>query len=78
MNEKDKASNDVKVIIKLIRKHISDNNITIGRLAKKTGLQRESLYKTLSIKGNPFLTTIINILSSINLEIKIQPKESNE
>ncbi len=35
-------------------------------LADKTGLSRESLYKTLSDKGNPRMTTLKKILEALN------------
>jgi probable addiction module antidote protein len=41
-------------------------------LAKKTGLNRENLYKTLSSKGNPTLHTLHLILSALNFHLKIE------
>jgi probable addiction module antidote protein len=43
-------------------------------LAKKTGLNKESLYKTLSLKGNPTLHTLTLILSSLGYILKVEPK----
>lgn len=42
----------------------------ISELAEKTGLGRESLYKTLSSKGNQKLTTLTNITQALGFELK--------
>lgn len=42
-------------------------------IAKKTGLSREGLYKTLSAKGNPELATILKVLEAIGLELVALP-----
>ncbi|MBU6338951.1 MAG: putative addiction module antidote protein [Rickettsiales bacterium] len=41
-------------------------------LSNKTGLSRESLYKTLSDQGNPRLTTLKKILEALNYRIYFQ------
>jgi probable addiction module antidote protein len=41
-------------------------------LAKKTNLNRQSLYKALSAKGNPALTTIDIILNALGFKLTIQ------
>ncbi len=49
----------------------------MSNLAKKTGLGRESLYKTLSETGNPrlgSLTKIIEALFDFEVEVKIMRK----
>lgn len=44
-----------------------------SKLAKKTGLARESLYKTLSPKGNPRLKNIRLISQSLGYKLKFVP-----
>ncbi len=48
----------------------------ISNLATKTGLGRESLYKTLSKRGNPKLTTLTTLIGAMGFDLKIslQPK----
>jgi probable addiction module antidote protein len=41
-------------------------------LSKKTGLKRETLYRTLSEKGNPTLHTINLILHTLNCNLKLE------
>jgi len=43
-------------------------------LAEKTGLSRETLYRTLSSKGNPRLDTLGAILAAFGLRIAVAPK----
>ena len=45
----------------------------MAEIAKKTGLSREGLYKTLSGKGNPELATVLKVLEAVGLELVAQP-----
>jgi probable addiction module antidote protein len=42
-------------------------------LAEKTGLSRETLYRTLSDKGNPRLDTLTAILDAFGLRLSVRP-----
>lgn len=54
-------------------KDIAEANGGISRLAKEAELNRESLYRTLSPRGNPRLHSLIAILHACNLNISIRP-----
>lgn len=43
-------------------------------LAKRTGLSRESLYRTLSEEGNPRLSSLKAILSAFGVELAVRPR----
>ena len=43
------------------------------KIAKRTGLGRESLYKTLSSGGNPELATVLKVFHSVGLKLKAVP-----
>jgi probable addiction module antidote protein len=45
-------------------------------LAEKTGLSRETLYRTLSDKGNPRLDTLATILAAFDLRLSVQPGQT--
>lgn len=45
----------------------------VGRVAKKTGLARESLYRTLSERGNPRLNSLAEILESMDMRLSVVP-----
>ncbi len=45
----------------------------IARIAEKTGLNREALYRTLSKRGNPQLKSLAAILSATGLRLSVTP-----
>jgi probable addiction module antidote protein len=47
-------------------------------LAEKTGLSRETLYRTLSDKGNPRLDTLATILAAFDLRLSVQPDQPRQ
>ncbi len=49
----------------------------IGELADKCGLNRESLYRTLSEKGNPELSSLEAVLDSLGLRLSIESKKAS-
>ena len=44
----------------------------ISKLAKESNLNRENLYRILSLKGNPKLTSLTSVLHSMGLKIAIE------
>lgn len=48
----------------------------IAALADKTGLSRETLYRTLSKKGNPRLDTLAAILAAYGLRLSVRPSQT--
>jgi probable addiction module antidote protein len=46
--------------------------LDLSTLAQKTGIKREKLVRSLSLKGNPSLTTILAILKAMGLCLKIE------
>lgn len=52
----------------------------VSKLAEKTHKSRTSLYKALSVKGNPYLESTNKILDAIGMNFKIvarEPKKRN-
>lgn len=47
----------------------------ISKLAKKTHKSRASLYKALSLKGNPYFKSTYDILDAIGMHFKIEVKQ---
>ena len=43
----------------------------MSELARKTNLNRESLYKSLSAKGNPSFASIMKIMDALGLKITL-------
>lgn len=46
----------------------------VGALARKTGLNRQHLYRALSGKGNPTLATMDAVLSALGFRFAIEPR----
>ncbi len=44
-------------------------------LAKKTNLSHENIYRILSKKGNPKLTSIISLLNAVGFSLAVQPNK---
>jgi probable addiction module antidote protein len=49
----------------------------IAALSDKTGLSRETLYRTLSKKGNPRLDTLAAILAAYGLRLSVRPSQAS-
>lgn len=47
------------------------------RVAKETGLSRESLYRSLSSDGNPGLITVLKVIKALGLHVSIKPTEAS-
>jgi len=45
----------------------------VAKLADKTGLNENTLYRTLSAKGNPRLDTFVKVCQAVGLQINITP-----
>jgi probable addiction module antidote protein len=50
----------------------------MAELAEKTGLSRETLYRTLSEKGNPRLDTLSAILAAFGLRLSVQANQTRQ
>jgi probable addiction module antidote protein len=48
----------------------------IGAIAKEAGISRESLYRSLSPKGNPTLKTLIAVLKTVGLRLSVEPEQT--
>ena len=46
-------------------------------VAKETGLGRESLYKSLAPSGNPEFATVLKVLRSVNLQLRVTPRDAS-
>lgn len=47
-------------------------------LARRTGLSRETLYRTLSSRGNPRLDTLVAILAAFDLKLGVLPAKARK
>lgn len=45
----------------------------LGAVSAAAGISRESLYRTLSAKGNPTLKTLLAVLKTIGMRLSVEP-----
>jgi probable addiction module antidote protein len=43
-------------------------------VAKEAGVSRESLYRSLGVKGNPEFDTVVRVMDALGMQILIEPK----
>jgi len=55
---------------------VAEANKGIAKVAGEAGVNRENLYRMLSEDGNPRLTSLIPVLSTLGLKITVQPKKT--
>ncbi len=65
---------DLHVFLLALR-DITEAQGGMSHLAKETDLNRESLYKTLSMRGNPRLSSLRSVLGACGLVLTIQPAQ---
>ncbi|MES2998474.1 MAG: transcriptional regulator [Pseudomonadota bacterium] len=67
---------DIKVFL-LALSNVAKAQGGVSKLATKAHKSRTSLYKTLSIEGNPYLKNTNEILSVMGMHFVIQPNNKN-
>ena len=70
----DKDADDAEELFLLALRDVA-KAYGIGEIAEQTRLGRESLYKALSARGNPKLTTLIALLDSVGLKLNVETKK---
>ncbi len=61
-----------KVLLLALR-HLAEAKGGIAKVAKKAGIERESLYRALSPTGNPRLSTLVAVTKAIGLNLTVEP-----
>jgi probable addiction module antidote protein len=69
--EEYQKDNDVACLLLALR-HVAEAQGGLGKLSRKTHLNRESLYKTLSGKVNPKLNTLGVLLKGLGFQLSIR------
>lgn len=44
----------------------------VAKIAKAAGIERESLYRALSVRGNPRLSTLVAVTKAIGLKLTVK------
>jgi probable addiction module antidote protein len=53
-------------------RHIAEARGGIAKVAKAAGIERESLYRALSPRGNPRLSTLIGVMRAVGLRLTVE------
>lgn len=70
--EEYQKDDNIEALLMALR-YVAEAQGGINKLAQKTHLNRESLYKTLSKKGNPKLQTIGLLMQGLGFKFSIKP-----
>ena len=68
---------DERVFLLALKNILEAQEGDMTSLARITKLNRENLYRILSQKGNPRLTSIRSVLNALGLELAVQPSKHN-
>lgn len=60
-----------KVLLIALRR-IAEARGGIARIAKAAGVERESLYRALSARGNPRLSTLVAVTKAVGLKLTVE------
>lgn len=60
-----------KVLLIALR-HLADARGGIAKIAKAAGIERESLYRALSPRGNPRLSTLFAVTKAMGLTLTVE------
>lgn len=55
-------------------RNVAETHGGMATIAEKAHLNRESLYRMLSSKGNPEIKSLVNLLHAIGLRLAIEPE----
>lgn len=61
----------------LALRNVAEANGGMAAVAEKSNLNRESLYRTLSQRGNPEIRTLFNLLHGVGLRLNITPEQAS-
>lgn len=64
-------SDEPRVLLIALR-HIAEARGGIAKVAKAAGVERESLYRALSARGNPRLSTLVAVTKAMGLSLTVK------
>jgi probable addiction module antidote protein len=60
-------------VLLIALRRIAEARGGIAKVAKAAGIERESLYRALSAKGNPRLSTLVAVTKAVGLKLTVEP-----
>jgi len=62
---------DEPAVLLIALRHIAEARGGLAKVAKAAGIERESLYRALSARGNPRLSTIVGVMKAVGLKLTV-------
>jgi probable addiction module antidote protein len=59
-------------VLLIAMRHIAEARGGVAKVAKAAGIQRESLYRALSARGNPRLSTLLAVAQAMGLKLTVE------
>ncbi len=63
---------DEPSVLLIALRHIAEARGGIAKIAKAAGIERESLYRALSLRGNPRLSTLVAVTKAVGLRLTVE------
>jgi probable addiction module antidote protein len=63
---------DEPQVLLIALRHIAEARGGLAKVAKAAGIERESLYRVLSARGNPRLSTLIGVMKAVGLKLTVE------
>jgi probable addiction module antidote protein len=63
---------DEPQVLLIALRHLAEARGGIAKIAKAAGIKRESLYRALSARGNPRLSTLAAVMKAVGLKLTVE------
>jgi probable addiction module antidote protein len=64
---------DEPAVLLVALRRIAEARGGIAKVAKAAGIERESLFRALSARGNPRLSTLVAVTKAVGLKLTVEP-----
>jgi probable addiction module antidote protein len=64
-------TDEPKVLLLALRR-ITEARGGFAKIAKAAGIERESLHRALSVRGNPRLSTLVGVMKAVGLKLTVE------
>jgi probable addiction module antidote protein len=68
--------NDEPSVLLIALRRVAEARGGIAKVAKAAGIERESLYRALSVRGNPRFSTLVAVTKAVGLKLTVQTAQS--
>ncbi len=67
---------DEPQVLLIALRHLAEAKGGVAKIAKAAGIERESLYRALSARGNPRLSTLTAVMKAVGLKLTVESAQS--